>query len=359
MYALRENGSFTTTYRLMLSGESCYTRMTVFWATDRRHLIMGVMNIEHEIQKENTIKKALAENATFFQIASSLAHQYDTIYYVNMLDDHYIEFSSTDIYKSLDVRPSGDNFFTESLMNIDRVIHPEDRDEFHRILNKSTMIQMLQGKHMITHTYRLLIGEGIMYARLSVIWATDNKHLILGVMNIDEEIRKEQEIEKKLIAANEKAYRDEMTGVKNKAAFTEYMKNLQEQIDQGQINEFSIVICDVNGLKRINDSLGHMKGDAFIQSACRLICHTWEHSPVFRIGGDEFAVLLQRTDYANREVLMRRFKEQIQANLREGNVVIAVGMADFTAGSDTSTDDVFERADNQMYENKALLKNLA
>ena len=355
--ALEKNDSFTMTYRLIMAGQSAYTRMTVFWASDRKHLIMGVMNIEHEIQKEDAIKKTLAENATFYQIATSLANQYDTIYYVNMLDDHYIEFSSTDTDKSLDVRPSGDDFFRESLANIDRVIHPEDRSAFHRILDKPTMIQMLRDKHMITHTYRLLIGDGIMYARLSIIWATDNKHLIIGVMNIDQEIRKEQEIEKRLSAANEKAYRDEMTGVKNKTAFTEYMETLQEQIRQRQLREFSIVVCDVNGLKQINDSFGHIEGDAYIRSASQLICHTWEHSPVFRIGGDEFVVVLQGSDYQNRHALERRIKEQVQKNLKAGRVVIAMGMADYTAGSAASADDVFERADKRMYEDKAALKN--
>ena len=356
--ALRQNGSYTMTYRLLMSGESCYTRMTVFWANDRKHLIMAVMNIDHEIQKENAIKKTLAENATFFQIAVSLANQYDTIYYVDMLNDHYIEFSSTDTYKSLDVRPAGDDFFAEALVNIDRVIHPEDRNELHRILDKSVLVQMLQGKHMITHTYRLLIENGVMFARLSAIWATDNKHLIIGVMNIDNEIRREQEIEKKLSAANEKAYRDEMTGVKNKAAFTEYMESLQEQIRQDRIREFSIVICDVNGLKSINDSFGHIEGDAYIRNACALICHTWDHSPVFRIGGDEFAVVLQDSDYQNRQALEQRIKEQVRMNRKAGKVVVAVGMADYADGSGISADDVFELADSRMYADKAALKSL-
>ena len=355
---LQKKGSFTMIYRLIMAGESRYTRMKVFWANDNKHLIMCVMNIESEIQKENAIKKTLAENATFYQIATSLANQYDTIYYVDMLNNHYIEFSATDVYRSLDVRPSGDDFFKESVSNIDRVIHPEDRDEFHRILEKSYMIQMLQGKHMITHTYRLLIGEGVMYARMSIIWANDNKHLIIGVMNIDQEIRREQEIEKKLSAANEKAYRDEMTGVKNKTAFTEFMEMLQEQIRQEQIREFSIVICDVNGLKQINDRFGHIEGDAYIRSASHLICHTWEHSPVFRIGGDEFAVVLQGADYEDRHDLERQIKEQIRQNLKAGKVVIAVGMADYSAGSGASAEDVFECADNHMYSDKAALKSL-
>ena len=355
--AVEKNGTFTMTYRLIMGeGRSSYTRMSVFWANDHKHLIMGVMIIENEIEKENTLKKTLAENATFFQIAASLANQYDTIYYVDMLNDHYIEFSSTDVYKSLDVSPSGEDFFRESLINIERVIHPEDRAAFHSILDKPTMVQMLQGKHMISHTYRLLIGTEVMYARMSVIWATDNKHLIVGVMNIDQEIRRDQEIEKKLHMANEKAYRDGLTGVKNKVAFTEYEDSLQEQIRLGSVREFAVVVCDVNDLKTINDSLGHIEGDAHIKNATAMICHTWTHSPVFRIGGDEFAVVLQGEDYANRNILMDNFKARVLENRRSGGIVIAVGMSDYDPDADSRVAEVFDRADNMMYENKATLK---
>ena len=354
--ALREKGSFSTTYQLLLAEGSSYTRMTVFWANDQKHLIMGVMNIDNEIQRENVMKKMMAENAIFSQIAESLANQYDTIYYVDMLNDHYLEFSSTDVYKSLEVRPSGDDFFAEALANIDRVIYPDDREGIQRILNKAGMIQMLQGKHMLTHTYRLMIGESVMYARLSIIWATDNKHMIVGVMNIDKEMRREEEVQKQLHVANEKAYRDELTGVKNKAAYKELEALLDSRISENKAGDFSVVVCDVNGLKLINDRQGHIEGDAYIKSACMLICHIWTHSPVFRIGGDEFAVVLQDEDHAQRDALLETLKSRVLENQKIGGVVVAAGMADYEPDRDTSVASVFERADSRMYENKSALK---
>jgi len=356
MRKLRENGSFTMTYQLLLPEGSAFTRMSVFWANDRKHLIMAVMNIDNEIERENAIKKMVQENAIFSQIAESLANQYDTIYYVDMLTDHYIEFSSTDVYKSLDVRPSGDDFFSESLRNIERVIHPEDRLPFQRILSKPTLVQMLQGKHMITHSYRLLIDQGIMYARLSVIWATDNKHLIIGVMNIDDEVRREREVQAQLHVANEKAYRDDLTGVKNKGAYKELEEQMQAAVDEGNAKDFSIVVCDVNGLKTINDRYGHIAGDTHIKKASELICRLWAHSPVFRVGGDEFVVVPQGENYDDREAIMARMRGMIEENRRRGDVVIAAGMADFDRASDTTVAQVFERADGRMYENKSALK---
>lgn len=355
--AVNEKGTFTITYRLMLSQGSGYTRMTVFWANDKKHLIMGIANIDNDMQRENALKKMIEENAVFSQIAESLANQYDTIYYVDMLTDYYIEFSSTNTFKGLDVRPTGNNFFMEAVGNVDRVIHPEDRDAMHRILEKAALIKALNDKHRLTHTYRLIIGENPMYARMSIIWATDNKHVIIGVMNIDSEVRKEREVQEKLSVANEKAYRDELTGVKNKNAYTDFTAQLQASIDTGDDQEFAVVVCDVNGLKDINDRLGHIEGDAYIKRASELICGVFVHSPVFRIGGDEFVVVLLGEDYQNKDVLMLELERKILGNKKRGEVVIAAGIGIFIPGMDTRVANVFERADAVMYKNKAELKD--
>ena len=353
---MQEKGRFSLIYRLKMAKGSSYTQMSVVWANDKKHLIMAVRNIDSEIQRENDMKKMLEENAVFLQIAESLANQYDTIYYVDMLTDHYIEFTSTNVYKSLDVRPSGDDFFSESVYNIERVIHPEDRESVLRVLEKQTMIRMLRDKHMVTHTYRLLIGGGIMYARMSIIWANDNRHLIVGVMNIDQEIRKEQEVQEQLHAANEKASRDELTGVRNKGAYIEFAAQLDASVASGRTREFAVVVCDVNGLKQVNDQYGHIQGDEYIRAACRLICQTWAHSPVFRVGGDEFAVILQNSDYHNRHGLLAQLNQQNRQNAETGEVVVAIGMAEFDPAADATVAQVFDRADDMMYRNKSALK---
>jgi len=60
----------------------------------------------------------------------------------------------------------------------------------------------------------------------------------------------------------------------------------------GEAPEFGVIGCDVNGLKKINDTLGHKAGDEYICAACKMLCEYFKHSPVFRIGGDEFVVIL-------------------------------------------------------------------
>ena len=75
-----------------------------------------------------------------------------------------------------------------------------------------------------------------------------------------------------------------------------FLRKLDEQIKCGKDIEFAIALCDVNGLKIVNDTQGHKTGDMYIRDAAKLICETFEHSPVFRVGGDEFVVVY---DYQN------------------------------------------------------------
>ena len=121
---------------------------------------------------------------------------------------------------------------------------------------------------------------------------------------------------------------------------------------------FGIVMCDINDLKRINDTRGHSFGDEAIQRACRMICGIYKHSPVFRIGGDEFAVILTGSDYEQREDLIEILRRESIANgqSRSGPVV-ACGMAEYDPDSDGEFTDVFKRADSCMYENKNELKS--
>ena len=90
-----------------------------------------------------------------------------------------------------------------------------------------------------------------------------------------------------------------------------------------------------------------------------LICRTFHHSPVFRIGGDEFVVVLKNEDYDNREKLLSGMKRQVEENIRSGEgAVVASGMAAYRPGEDQLVEDVFNRADSQMYEDKTHLKEM-
>ena len=153
------------------------------------------------------------------------------------------------------------------------------------------------------------------------------------------------------------AYTDALTSVKNKGAFSKALDAMQQKIDKGEKPEFAAAVFDCDNLKLINDRWGHDKGDTYLKTACRLICRVWQHSPVFRIGGDEFAVLMQGGDYDAREALAEQFKreaETINAKAEHvwEQVHVAMGIADYEPQNDPAVIDTIRRADKAMYANK-------
>lgn len=160
---------------------------------------------------------------------------------------------------------------------------------------------------------------------------------------------------------NKRAYVDSMTHVRNKGAYSTYTEGLQQSLESNNELEFAVGMFDCDNLKKINDRYGHEKGDVYLMAACRLICRVFQHSPVFRIGGDEFAVILQNDDLKNRDDLVQKFTESMEsisasaANEWE-QVHVAVGIAVYDAQIDHSVSDVLLRADELMYENKRMRK---
>ena len=135
---------------------------------------------------------------------------------------------------------------------------------------------------------------------------------------------------------------------------------MTEQIDKniagGESAEFGVIVFDINGLKHINDTKGHEEGDRLIRDGCMMICKKFAHSPVYRIGGDEFVVLLEHSDYDDRDKLLATFDNRIELNHALDLVEMATGMAVFDPDNDTSFSEVFERADRKMYERKKRMK---
>lgn len=106
------------------------------------------------------------------------------------------------------------------------------------------------------------------------------------------------------------AYRDGLTGVKNKTAYQETIARLEEKTRTGK-PEFAMVVFDVNNLKQVNDTMGHDFGDILIIESCKLICKVFKRSPVYRIGGDEFVAILENGDYEHYNELLERFQEAL------------------------------------------------
>ena len=147
---------------------------------------------------------------------------------------------------------------------------------------------------------------------------------------------------------------DPLTGVRSRAAYEHMETLINESIEAGDNLEFGLVFCDINWLKETNDTQGHDIGDRLIRRCCKLICDIFAHSPVFRIGGDEFVVFLQGDDYIKRDYLMLELSDRLKGP--DNDISFATGIAVFVPGKDYSMERVFIRADEEMYKNKTAIK---
>ena len=160
---------------------------------------------------------------------------------------------------------------------------------------------------------------------------------------------------------DELAHKDAMTGIKNKAAYNKDTAKLEKDIAAG-VAHFCIIMIDINFLKKINDTYGHERGDEYLINACKLVCEVFGKDNVYRVGGDEFVVILDgdkvstcedKVSYLRAMIEKLRADDKLQAWKK---VSAAVGVAYYQSGVDKNSEEVFKRADSDMYKNKLAMK---
>ena len=155
------------------------------------------------------------------------------------------------------------------------------------------------------------------------------------------------------------AYTDSLTGVKTKNAYILAEEKINKRIGNGEVEKLGIAIFDLNDLKNINDTHGHNAGDQAIVNACHLVCEVFKHSPIYRVGGDEFVVILEGEDYDRRLSLIQEFNKRIETNIKNEGVVVSAGLAIYVKDEDKDLNSIFKKADANMYEHKKYLKGSA
>ena len=359
---IRENGAFTVTYRLLFNGVPKYVSLkaTPKTGNDLKHIVIGVNNIDTQMQRQAAYERARRQSEMYLRIVQALSEDYYSIYMVNMNTDEFVEYSSAPEYKELKVEQSGRNFFEDCRKNVIRLVHPDDLKKALTVWEKERLQKELDSGKSFSVTYRLMFDGNAVYINCKVIRMTgeDEGYILIGISNVDLQIRREQEYEQHLKDARLAALRDPLTGVKSKRAFTEKEREMNDAIREGTQEPFAVAVCDLNGLKAVNDTLGHKAGDQYIRDACRIICNQFKHSPVYRVGGDEFVAVLQGSDYQEKEALIEHFTAQNGERCRNGEVVIVCGIADWEEAGKEPFESVFQRADQKMYENKKDLKSM-
>ena len=149
------------------------------------------------------------------------------------------------------------------------------------------------------------------------------------------------------------SFHDALTGVYNRAYFEEELHRLEHR----RSGSVAIAIVDVDGLKRVNDTWGHSKGDELLVKAAQILRQAVRTEDVVaRIGGDEFAIILKNTAESVLELIFQRLRQALeQEKLKPEELAplsLSFGYA-FTSKPEISAVELYKTADNRMYQAKA------
>ncbi len=360
LQSLEGKRSFSCKYRFIVDGQPRFLLITFMRAGDDKHMILYEKDINDELVAEKQRKESLKKTVTFTQIAESLASNYDEIYYVDIEKSSYVGYEFNNKHAQLEMSKQGEDFFEAAKEKVPRYVNKQDCEAVLEFLKRDNLILVMSSLKKSSIDYRIRVNQKNKNVRMTVRKTGDGSHFIIYMENIDAEVTKEKQHMRALKTEKELARRDELTGTKNKTAYKELEESVQGNINSGMdYLPFALVVCDANNLKEINDTQGHVAGDEYIKAAAKLICDTFVHSPVFRVGGDEFVVFLRSGDYISRYELMERLQKQVLENRKNANgAIIASGMAEYDPDNDTFVSEVFDRADKMMYENKQSLKEI-
>ena len=206
-----------------------------------------------------------------------------------------------------------------------------------------------RGKVIFAETY----APGLYKGKGAMLWATasplyDKEGCLVGAIESIRDITDRKHMERQLTYLSK---HDNLTGLYNRSYF-EYMIRRYEAESQCQV---SIIVCDVDGLKLVNDTIGHEAGDRLLIAATNAIKKALRQKDlVARVGGDEFAILLKENNEALVEEVCRRIETSISKYNRANSrlpLSISVGYA-VNKDSGTSLLNLFKEADNNMYRRK-------
>lgn len=204
--------------------------------------------------------------------------------------------------------------------------------------------EALDTKSTQTFDYDIEVDGQIKHREMRAVPCCENNVLII-VRDITERINMERQL-------RYLGLHDPITGLYNRVYFEEAISRLEE----AQTTPVGVVVCDLDGLKLINDTLGHMRGDKLLFTAARILdeCMTSGHDIVARVGGDEFAVLMP---YSNMDSVQHTYR-CIQEAISTYNSTNADLPLSLSIGTAVKTDkslsltEVFKEADNNMYREK-------
>ena len=272
---------------------------------------------------------------------SAIANIYNSMHLINLDEDTIKEISSNDSIRRL---ADPYNTATEQMRAaMSGLIVEKYRDRALEFTNVNTVAERLKGKKMI---YDEFLGINLGWIRSSFIPITfhdDGTPILVfyTTLAIDAEKRKE-------LALLYKSTTDELTKLLNRHSYEDAVKDYEKR---GLSDKLTLVMMDVNGLKKVNDSLGHAAGDELLIGACKCMNETFStYGKVYRLGGDEFAAILDSENY-DIDSLIQEFNDKLDSWTGDivKNVSVSTGYAKVSEYWGLPLTEIEKKADERMY----------
>ena len=239
---------------------------------------------------------------------------------------------------------SAEELLSSEMIQYSDFVHPEDAPRVWKQVQEG-----VRNDRPFRVEYRIFTRQGeekwVWEQGQAVVTAFDGTQVLEGFVTDITERKNYQE------RLNFLSFHDSLTGLYNRNFFEEEMRRLQD----GRYAPIGIIVCDLNGLKLVNDTLGHESGDELLASAAALIKENLRSSDIVaRIGGDEFAILLTEVDQDQVQKLVQRLREAVsEYNSNEPKIylTLSIGYA-LSSGEFQDPQALFREADNRMYREK-------
>ncbi len=178
-----KNGTFTLIYRLLKFDVPFYVNLkAVRMKNDKKHLFVGVSNIDSQVKQKKIVEQA-KQNQLAYTRLMALFGDYICVYIINLKDNSYIQYQTTEEFEEIGVQAEGDNFFKDILINAEKAVVAEDRELFKLLHTKEVILDSIRKEGVFTSYHRLMIsGKSVMVAVRTVLVKEDGEDkLIMGV----------------------------------------------------------------------------------------------------------------------------------------------------------------------------------
>lgn len=301
---------------------------------------------EKKVKEEEYIEELLDRQSTQISILSSLAGIYHTSHLLDLKKNMVVEIKSPRFMR--DFVTSVDNAAEQMKNVMKHTVSPGYLDEVIAFSDLTTVAKRLGDKKIISTEF---LGNYNGWTRASFIPVEyDEKGEVFKVLFVTQVIDNEKRREEKLINS---AYNDELTGLYNRRAYEDDLRSYREKIPE---DDYVYVSFDVNGLKGVNDNLGHEAGDELIRGAADCLTKAFgSYGKVYRTGGDEFQAIifvkpaLLEDIKANFDKIVTEWVGKLVPELR-----ISAGYVTKAESLTLSVSEIVKLADQRMYKAKSL-----